>query len=170
MKILTTLLAVLVVFVSQLGVAGNKKTTKVTFTEAPKPAFTLELPPMWSAEVWHGKTVLKPPSNYPHIQVWCITGEKDLNSAIKNIAKIVKAEVIQFKPVETKDMVIGGNAGKLIIGTGLEADDQDPSKADFFLFTANGKLFVLSVHGEGNEAKKIRSTMIKILTTFKLVN
>lgn len=148
----------------------------VTVSVDKKPVFNMTLPDKWSSEVivdkwktgnWKSKTVLLPPSKYPHIQLWRAPGCKTVKAAVSKIAKLIKSEVIEFKIKKNKKITVAGASAKHLIGTGLEADDQDPSNADVYVFKVKSKVFILCVHGEGDEAAKQRTTVKAILATVK---
>ena len=146
---------------------GVKNTECMTISVDNKPVFKMILPPKWSSKKWRNKTILIPPAKYPHIQLWCLTKTKNIKDAVSNISELIKSEVLKFKISQNKDIAVAGVMGKHLIGTGLEADDQDPSNADVYIFSANSKVFVLCVHGEGDEAAKQRNAMKQILSTVK---
>ncbi len=133
-------------------------------------AFQMTLPDGWKSKQWKYKTILVPPTEYPHIQLWCLGGGVPLKKAEADIAKLVKSEVIKFKTIKSRDIKIAGAPGKLLTGRGLEADDQDPSRAKIFLFTVKGKLFILCIHGEGDEAAKMEAPVSKILETIEVAD
>jgi hypothetical protein len=168
------LLAMVLMLVSVFSVnaaeeAKKNAPTKVTVTSAGKAVFDFQLSSGWTSKPYNKELILIPPAKYPHIQLWHVEGAKDVASAEKDIAKIITSEVIKFKVKESKDIKIAGSDAKKLTGSGLEADDQDPSNAVVYLFNVNSKVFVLCIHGEGDEASKYADPMLKMLETIKPV-
>jgi hypothetical protein len=130
-------------------------------------ALVFQLPEKWSSKVWRNKTILIPPSKYPHIQLWHLPGVSSVDKAKADIAKLVKSEVIKYKVTKANKIVVAGAPAYHLIGKGLEADDQDPSNAEVFLFSVDKKVFLLCVHGEGDEAAKNRAAVLGILSTVR---
>jgi hypothetical protein len=149
--------------------AKKATATKVTVSSLGKPVFDFQLSAGWTSKPYKKELILIPPAKYPHIQLWHIEKAKDIATAEKNIAQTITSEVIKFKVKESKEVKIAGNSAKKLIGSGLEADDQDPSNAVVYLFTVNSKVFVLCIHGEGDEASKYADPMLKMLETIKPV-
>ncbi len=136
----------------------------VTVPHGEKPGFTLTLPTGWDAEQVNGKTVIHPGAKHPHIQIWATTAE-DLAAASTSVSTIVDSEVTHFVASTTISTVIAGAPATQLIGTGEEADDNDPSNAEVTLFTVNGVVYVLINHAEGAGAAKQRSALSTLLTT-----
>ena len=161
---------VVVALFAQMAVFAVSGTGKVLTVSADKsPVFKIEMLPGWSSKPWKYKTILIPPAKYPHIQLWCLKKGLSLAEAKKGVAELVKSEVLKFKTTKTEKIKIGGIDAFLLTGKGLEADDQDPSNAKVFLFSAGGRVFLLCIHGEGDEAAKMCGTVQKMLGTLKPV-
>ena len=143
-------------------------TMTVTICKTPK--FSMDLLKGWTYKKSDYKYILIPPSKYPHIQLWYLKDSKDIASAEKNIDKLIESEVLKFKVSKKEELTIAGKAAVLLTGSGLEADDQDPSNAKVFLFEANSKVFVLCIHGEGDEAAKNSPIMKTMLASLKLAD
>ena len=144
------------------------KSGAMTVTVSKTPEFNLDLLKGWTYKKSEYKYILIPPSKYPHIQLWYLKDNKDIASAEKNIDKLIKSEVLKFKVSKKEDLTVAGKPAVLLTGSGLEADDQDPSNAKVFLFEANSKVFVLCIHGEGDEAAKNSPIVKKMLESLKL--
>jgi hypothetical protein len=166
-KRMAGLAAVVAAVVLAQGCVSMNSGNTVSVEVAKKPAMTFQLPDKWSSKVWRNKTILIPPSKYPHIQLWCLEGVPSVGKAKAKVAKLVKSEVIKYKVVKKNSIVVAGKPGLHLIGKGLEADDQDPSNAEVFLFEVSGKIFLLCVHGEGDEAAKNRKAALGILATVR---
>jgi len=168
--LIAMILMMVSVFTANAADATKKvESTKVTVKSSNKAVFNFQLSSGWTSKPYNKKLILIPPAKYPHIQLWHIESVKDITTAEKDIAKIITSEVIKFKVKENKEVKIAGSVAKKLIGSGLEADDQDPSNAVIYLFTVNSKVFVLCIHGEGNEASKYADPILKILGTIKAV-
>lgn len=155
------------VFGAYHGDCAVKDTTQMTITVDKKAAFNLNLLKGWTFKKSEYKYILIPPAKYPHIQLWYLKDNKNIASAEKDIAEIIKSEVLNFKISKKSEIKVANKAGVILTGSGLEADDQDPSNAEVFLFEVNSKVYVLCVHGEGDEAAKHSPDVKKMLTTIK---
>ena len=165
-----TLIAVVGVCLFQAAFMLNAGETGVlTVSVDKKVAMKLTLPVKWTSRVWKNKTILIPPKKYPHIQLWYVSEKKNVEGTVSDIADLIKSEVLKFKIKTNEDIKVAGSSGKHLTGTGLEADDQDPSNADVYIFSVNSKIFILCVHGEGDEAAKLRTAVKNILSTVKSV-
>lgn len=139
----------------------------VVVPHAGKPAFTLSLPAGWDGTQLDAKTIIHPGAKHPHIQIWA-TDAKDLAAATAGVAKLVESEVVHFVATTTTDLTIAGAPAKQLIGTGEEADDNDPSNAEVTLFTVGGTVYVLINHAEGDGAAKQRGALATVLATLTL--
>lgn len=141
---------------------------QATIHHGAKPAFSLTLPAGWDAIQAEEKTVIHPGAKHPHIQVWA-TNAKDLAAATTDVAALIVSEVTHFTPTTTTDQTIAGAPAKLLIGTGEEADDGDPSNAEVTLFSVNGVVYVLVNHAEGDGAAKKRADITQALASLKRI-
>jgi hypothetical protein len=146
---------------SSKGANGDSLTVSVSG----KPLFKMSLLPNWNSKLWKKETILIPPSKYPHIQLWCAEGGDSVNKGVSGIVKLIKSEVTNFKVSKTNKLIIAEKPATHLIGAGLEADDGDPSHADIFVFSVAKRVFILCVHGEGDEAAKQRTNVSKMLST-----
>jgi hypothetical protein len=143
--------------------AGNSK--PVTISVDNTPALKLQLPAGWTSTSHSRSTDLVSPKFDVHMQLWNVQDAKTAVDAIALVPAIIKDEVIEFKTVATKDIQVAGSVGKHIIATGTEADDNDPSNVEVFIFSVAGKVFLLCAHGEGDGASKARASILRILAT-----
>lgn len=117
------------------------------------PAFSVTAPEGWSAIAGaEGSTTIALPQKHPHIQVWKITGKRNVDEAAADIAAIVTPQVKDFAVTARSDLRIAGEKALLLIGTGTEADDGDPSNAQTTIFAVGDGVWVLVSHGEGEGA------------------
>lgn len=105
-------------------------------------------------------------AKHPHIQVWATTA-KDLVSATASVGTLVESEVTHFVPAATTAAVIAGAPAVVLVGSGEEADDGDPSAAEVTLFTVQGVVYVLVNHAEGDGAAKHHDVVAGLLETLR---
>ena len=164
----SAILIAALVAVCNIGFAADPaQGTSLTVSVDKTPALVMTLPDKWTSKDSEEKTILIPEKKYPHIQLWNVKDAKTVEDAKSKIADIIKSEVTEFKAAESKDITVAGSKGCDIVGKGAEADDGDNSNAEVFLFAVGGKVFVLCVHGEGDEAVKQKSNVMQILGTVK---
>ena len=143
-------------------------TTSLSVPSADKKAgITLQLPVGSKTYVCKdGSVSIDAPKASAHIQVWALS-QSSVEDAVKQVADLVKSQVTKFKVTESKTIRVAGADGKQLTGTGDEADDGDPSNADVYLFTVEGKVFMICAHGEGDSSVKSRATLTAMLASVK---
>lgn len=129
-------------------------------------AFTVTAPAGWTVAAGMHSTTLIPAEKRPHIQVWSVE-QPDVAAAAGTVATLITDEVKDFVASETKDVTIAGKPAKLLIGTGTEADDGDPSNAQVTVFTVAGKVWLLVSHGEGAGTADRAPAVAALLQTVK---
>ena len=87
-------------------------------------------------------------SNRRHVEFWLVPGATSVNQAVPRVGEQIKNEFNDFKANTTMDLTVGGSPAKRLVGSGTEADDGDPGKADVIVFKAGGHIFVACAHGE----------------------
>lgn len=137
-----------------------------TVTNGGKPAVLLTLPAGWTAEASEAKVSIHTEKKHPHIQVWATTAA-DVAAAEKQVATLVVSEVTGFTTTAVTDLQIAGAPARQFVGTGLEADDSDPSNAEVTLFTVGKVVYVAISHGEGDGAAKRHAEVNAVLTSAK---
>lgn len=151
-----------------LLVAGALSAADIAIPAKGPSAFTLTVPDGWSAVAGaEGSTTIRTPQKHPHIQVWPVAGKRTVDAAVADIAAILAPEVKEFVVATRSEVRVGGAAGQLLVGTGSEADDGDPSNAQATVFTVGGAVWVLVSHGEGDGAAERAgdiATALKLLT------
>jgi hypothetical protein len=130
------------------------------------PAFAITVPAGWSTISGHdGVTVLASPQKHPHIQLWAVAGKRDVDAAAADIAAIITPQVTDFVVTRRSDVTIAGAKAQILVGTGTEADDGDPSNAQATLFTIKGTVWVLISHGEGTGTSERAADIAAIMQT-----
>ncbi|GDY12437.1 hypothetical protein LBMAG53_13150 [Planctomycetota bacterium] len=127
-----------------------------------KTVATLTVPDGWQA-IAKADTTLVPPSKTPHIQVRAVAGT--VEESVAKAAALIVDQVKDFKIVTTTDVTLGKIPAKRLIGTGTEADDGDPAKAEVTVFAVAGRTILVISHGEGNGAAERRADLDVILAT-----
>ena len=133
---------------------------------AGKPAVVMTLPTGWTVDTVDTKVSIHTEKKHPHIQVWATTAA-DVATAEKQVATLVVNEVTGFVASSTTDLTIAGAPARQLIGTGLEADDSDPSNAEVTLFQVGKVVCVAISHGEGDGAAKRHADLNAVLLTAK---
>ncbi|MEK7953799.1 hypothetical protein [Luteolibacter soli] len=143
-------------------------TVPLTVPSADKKAsITLQLGEKWKTSASKdGSTTIDIPMSGVHIEVWALS-QASVEEAEKQAAELIKGYVTKFKVTETKPITVAGAPGKQVTGTGEEADDGDPSNADVYFFSVEGKVFMLCAHGEGDGSVKNRPLIATLLASVK---
>lgn len=143
-------------------------TTPLTLPSADKKtAITLQLAAGWKTfPNKDGSVSIDIPNRNVHIEVRAL-GQASVEEAAKQVTDLVKSQVTHFKVTESKPVLVAGAAGQQLTGTGEEADDGDPSNADVYLFSVEGKVFMLCAHGEGDGSVKNRPLVTTLLASVK---
>ncbi len=132
-----------------------------------KSSITLQLSEGWKTSPSKDDSVtIDVPMSGVHIQVWALS-HASVDEAVKQVADLIKGQVTKFKVTESKPISVAGAAGKQLTGTGEEADDGDPSNADVYLFSVEGKVFMICAHGEGDGSVKNRALLTALLASVK---
>jgi hypothetical protein len=106
-------------------------------------------------------------NNFPpqfEVEVWRVRDAKTVDEAIPHVADLIVSEFKDFKPDHTSDLTLAGSAAKRLFGSGNEADDGDPGKADVVVFKVGDHIFVACTHGE-NLSPIAQEGMITFLRT-----
>lgn len=112
-----------------------------------------------------GSTTLNPPQKRPHIQVWVVAGKRSVDEVVADIATILTPQVKDFIIAQRTELTIAGAKAQLLVGTGTEADDGDPSNAQATVFSVGGRIWVLVSHGEGEGAAERAADISAMLKT-----
>lgn len=129
-----------------------------------EPAFTVTAPDGWTTIAgFEGSTTINLPQKHPHIQVWKVAGKRNVDEAATDIASILTPQVKDFAVSQRSDVTVAGAKALLLIGTGTEADDGDPSNAQATVFTVGGAVWVLISHGEGDGASQRAADVSNVL-------
>jgi hypothetical protein len=73
----------------------------------------------------------------------------------------------KFTVTASQEIRVAEAAARQLTGTGEEADDSDPSNAEVYLFTVEGKVFMVCAHGEGDGTVKNREILTALLASVK---
>lgn len=132
-----------------------------------KISITLEMADGWKTSLTkEGWNSIEIPRSGVHIQVAAL-GEQPIAEAATKIAELIKSEVTNFKSTSLKQIRIGALETFQVTGTGEEADDGDPSKAEIFIFAIEGKNFLICAHGEGDGTVKNADVFKTLLQSVK---
>jgi hypothetical protein len=132
-----------------------------------KLSFTLQLSEGWkTSAAKDGSTAIEVPMSGVHLQISAL-GNASVDEAAGQAPELIKGQVTKFKVTETKPITVAGTPGKLLTGTGEEEDDGDPSNADVYFFSVEGKVFMLCAHGEGDGSVKNRKLVAALLASVK---
>ena len=154
----------LVIFLFMVNVTVSIAADTAAITADGKAVVTVTLPAGWSSVMSGEKTVLLPPGGAPHVQMWQLSAAS-VAEAEKNAATLIVSQVTEFKLTSATALNIAGNPARQLVGTGLEADDGDPSNAEVTIFMVGGKIFLLVAHGEGDGTTKRHAEIMTILTS-----
>ena len=117
---------VIVLLTTSFSLSAAADTAAIT-TDG-KPVVTVTLPTGWSSVMSGEKMVLLPPGGAPHVQMWQLSAAS-VADAETNAATAIVSQVTEFKLTSATALTIAGNPARQLVGTGLEADDGDPSNA-----------------------------------------
>ena len=137
----------------------------VTVAAGGAPALVLTVPA--TAKIYSNppKTTIVAPDMF--LSVWDVPNAKTAEEALPLVAGTIQGDVLQVQAGETNALTVAGAPALHLIGSGVEADDGDPSTADVVVFSAGGHAFVACVHGEHNDASRERQPMLDALLTAK---
>jgi hypothetical protein len=154
-----------IVFAGICCTAGAAETFKpLSVPSADKKAgITMQLSDNWKTyPSKDGSVTIEMPKSGVNLQVFALN-QPSVDEAVKQVTDLVT----KFKVIETKEITVAGTAGKQLTGTGEEEDDGDPSNADVYLFSVEGKVYMICAHGEGNGAVKNRPVLTALLASVK---
>jgi hypothetical protein len=137
----------------------------VTISAADAPVVALSLPAQVKVYSNPPKTTIVASNMF--LSVWSVPSVKTAQEALPLVAETVKGDVLQFQATQTNAINVAGVPAVHLIGTGVEADDGDPSTADVVVFAVGAQAFVACVHGEHNDASRERQPMLDALLTAK---
>lgn len=138
----------------------------VVIQAAGKPVLTLQLPAGGTAREAAGKTVVVVPSRELYFELRTVEA-KSVADALPGIPALIVSDVKAFKPATTNELTVAGAPAKHLLGPGIEADDDDPGKAEVVVFIVGGRMFAACVHGEADHAAKQRAALLDVLQTAK---
>jgi hypothetical protein len=151
---------------SLAGCATEKNTAANRTSGVATPALSFQLPAGWKTAVKDARMQLIVPEKND-VFVWPLADTATVTAAMPKVSALIVGEVKNFKVTSQEDLTIAGSPAKHLVGTGVEADDGDPSNAEVYLFTVGRQVYLACVHGEGADAATLRPTVIKVLNTAK---
>jgi hypothetical protein len=101
------------------------------------------------------------------LHVWAVPNARKAADALERVPEIIKSEFLNFKVTDSLSLDFAGAPARHLIGTGNEADDHDPGKAEVIVFLIGGHVFAACVHGEADDALKALPAMMAVLKTAK---
>lgn len=121
------------------------------------------LPEGWKMSVKTGMVDIFPAHPHCHVQLFALAEGVSMEDAVSGAAASITSEVVDFKAAETNDLPLACGTGKHIIGTGTEADDNDPSKVEVFLFKPGSRIYLLCAHTGEDDPALQRQDLITFL-------
>ena len=82
------------------------------------------------------------------VEFWLVGGAQTVDDGIARVGTQIVSEFKDFKADRTTDLTVTGSPAKRLVGTGHEADDNDPGSADVVVFKVGDHVFVACTHGE----------------------
>ena len=137
----------------------------VTISEGGAPVLSLSVPAGSKVYPTPSKTTIVATNMY--LYIWTVSGAQTTAEALSRLPTVIQDNVLDFKAEQTNDLLVAEAPAIHLIGSGVEADDGDPSTADVVVFTAGPRAFVACVHGEHNDASRERQPMLEALRTAK---
>jgi hypothetical protein len=93
-----------------------------------------------------GALELKSRSGY--IFIWHARDATTMDEGIRQAPNVIISEFKDFKPTSTTQLSIPNTPATRLLGSGLEADDDDPGTADVIVFQRDNSFFIACTHGE----------------------
>ncbi len=87
-------------------------------------------------------------SQHRSVQVWLVSGAQTVDEAVERVSEVITDEFKNLKVANSTDLKVAGAPAKRQEGSGEEADDGDPGKADVIVFKLGQHIFVACTHGE----------------------
>ena len=144
---------------------ASAQDTSATLSVDKKPALVFKVPK--AAKLVSTNGYLRIQTTNLTLHVWAVPDAKRAADAIPRVPDIIKSEFLNFKTTDILSLDFAGAPGRHVIGSGNEADDNDPGKAEVVLFLVGGRVFAACVHGEADDAAKARPAMMAVLKTAK---
>ena len=165
MKILKTTLLVAFVFAAFCTFAFAAEQGPYVVKSGGAKVLALKLPKGCEAEVQGDKTIFADRTQKPkfEFQLWVIPGTKTVKDVVNGIGEVIKSEFLELKLKAVEDVKVANGPGKLIVASGVEADDGDPGNAKILVFHKGKNVFVACVHGEGDYAATHYEAMLSML-------
>ena len=143
--------------------AAGAEDKTVTLTAGDAPAAVLTVPAQAKIYSNPPKTTIVAPGMF--LSLWSVSGPANAADALPLVAAAIQGDVLQFQAGQTNALTVADAPAFHLIGTGVEADDGDPSTADVVVFAVADHAFMACVHGEHNDASREREPMLAALRT-----
>jgi hypothetical protein len=146
-------------------ITGLAQTKEIAIKAGDKDSLSLSVPKDAEVKTKGDKTSIIA----PHVQAyfWVLPDAKSVAAEVPKAAEVIKSEFVKFTVKSTDSLKVAGHDAKLVKGSGEEADDNDPGTADVVFFTDGKSVFAACVHGEHDDAEKLRPELLKILASIK---
>jgi hypothetical protein len=150
-----------------IAAASDKKTTLTIHSTDQKTAITMKLVEGWkTSPSKDAGTTIEIPMSGVNVQIWALS-QKTIDEAAKEVRNLVVGQFTEFKITATKTITVANSPGKQITMSGEEADDGDPGNADVYIFSVEGKVYMICAHGEHDSAMKNRLFLTALLKSVK---
>ena len=158
------IIAVLMPFALFAAAAGAEDKT-VALAAGDVPAAVLTVPSQ--AKIYSNPPKTTIVASGMFLSIWDVPNAANAADALALVAATIQGDVLQFQAVQTNALTVADAPAFHLIGTGVEADDGDPSTADVVVFAVGGHAFMACVHGEHNDASRERDPMLAALQTVR---
>ena len=98
------------------------------------------------------------------VQFWLVPDAKTVDEATQRVTAQIVSEFKDFKPQSEVDLTVNGAPAKQLIGTGFEADDNDPGHASVVVFKVGKHIFIACNHGEDPNPAGLQGIMALLQT------
>ncbi len=91
---------------------------------------------------------VKVESKEGYVEFWVAKSARTVEEGVARVKMQIASEFKDFTPTGTTELTVSGSPAKQVMGTGHEADDNDPGTAEVIVFKVGGRIFVACTHGE----------------------
>jgi hypothetical protein len=109
---------------------------------------------------------VKVESKEGHVEFWMARNSRTVEEGVAHLKTQIASEFKGFTPTGTTELTVSGSPAKQVMGTGHEADDNDPGTAEAIVFKVGGRIFVALTHGE-TLRPSAQELMLKMVQTAK---
>lgn len=157
---------------SQAAAVGTAPTKAYMLLDNGRQVLRLSAPADAPCELSNGAFEMKSRDGY--VNVWLVRGATSIDEGVQKISTTIVSEFKDFKPTSTTSLPLspdrgigGGGSAARVMGSGVEADDNDPGTADVIVFQKGGKVFIACTHGESmrSTAQDLMVNLVLTATT-----